>query len=761
MKVSSVATALSFASVFITSVFGVNIEWRVILDCGSSGTRARLYNYDADITPSDRIISEYTPSNKVDRDALSVKPGISTFVGKAGGVNAYLTPLVNQAARWVPPALLSSTTISAYGTAGMRFYSGDEQNDVWEAAIDVFTASPFVFGEAYTLSGDDEGVFGWLSTQYLLQQNKINITGNLGALDLGGASTQIVFQPTQNSIMQDNVRLVLDGVKTQLYSHSYMLSGIDQVELRIASTLAQRADAPAFPSSLVNPCYNIGVLNNKTGTPYSISGLPCSSGDSSANCTRTFTGSGNWTACRKLNEEILELDALCLIKDCAAYGVYQPSPEGVQFYAFAFFWYTVNALIDQCKGTATECQPTLTEIEAAGQDYCSKQWLQIQGQYTARYCLGAGYITTLLKAYDILTDERVVTYASSIVGVGVSWTLGALLFTFSELGGAIEATMSPTSSPSATPTTNPTDIPTSVPTTSKPTAMPSTQKPTSVCLGLDFELKILTDGYPNETAWVLTSECGTNYTLSVPPFTYENPGTVYTVKECLPLGKYKFNITDLESDGLCCDYGLGSYEIVVNDDTVRIGAEFTNEDITTFGACRTEAPTTKAPTTKAPTTTAPTMTKAPTTKTPTTTKAPTTKTPTTKTPTTKTPTTVTPTTKAPSTKAPTSKPTKKPTTSKPTKKLTTSKPTTKPTTSKPTTKPTLSKPTAKPTTHKPTTKPTTSKPTKKPTTSKPTKKPTKTPKNKAPTTKAPTTKTPTTKAPTTKAPTTKAPKMKG
>ena len=57
---------------------------------------ARLYNYDADITPSDRIISEYTPSNKVDRDALSVKPGISTFVGKAGGVNAYLTPLVNQ-----------------------------------------------------------------------------------------------------------------------------------------------------------------------------------------------------------------------------------------------------------------------------------------------------------------------------------------------------------------------------------------------------------------------------------------------------------------------------------------------------------------------------------------------------------------------------------------------------------------------------------------------------------------------------------------
>jgi Golgi nucleoside diphosphatase len=222
MKVSSIATALSFASVFITSVFGVNIEWRVILDCGSSGTRARVYNYDADITPSDRIISEYTPSNKVDRDALSVKPGISTFVGKAGGVNTYLTPLVNQAARWVPPALLSSTTISAYGTAGMRFYSGDEQNDVWEAVIDVFTASPFVFGEAYTLSGDDEGVFGWLSTQYLLQQNKINITGNLGALDLGGASTQIVFKPTQNSIMQDNVRLVLDGVKTQLYSHSYI-----------------------------------------------------------------------------------------------------------------------------------------------------------------------------------------------------------------------------------------------------------------------------------------------------------------------------------------------------------------------------------------------------------------------------------------------------------------------------------------------------------------------------------------------------------
>lgn len=371
----------------------------------------------------------------------------------------------------------------------MRFYSGDEQNDVWDAAIDVFTASPFVFGEAYTLSGDDEGVFGWLSIQYLLQQNKINITGTLGALDLGGASTQIVFQPTQNSIMQDNVRLVLDGVKTQLYSHSYMLSGIDQVELRIAFNLAKRANAPAFPSPLVNPCYNIGILNNKTGVPYSISGLPCSSGDSSANCTRTFTGSSDWAACRELSEEILELDALCLIKDCAAYGVYQPSPKGVQFYAFSFFWLTANALIDQCKGTATECRPTLTEIEVAGQDYCSKQWQQIQGQFTARWCLGAGYITALLKAYDIPADGRLVTYASSIGGVGVSWTLGALLFTFSELGGTIETTMSPTTSPSATPTTNPTTIPTSAPTTLTPTAMPRTQKPTFVCLGFDFELE--------------------------------------------------------------------------------------------------------------------------------------------------------------------------------------------------------------------------------------------------------------------------------
>jgi hypothetical protein len=307
----------------------------------------------------------------------------------------------------------------------------------------------------------------------------------------------------------------------------------------------------------------------------------------------------------------------------------------------------------------------LTEIEVAGQDYCSKQWQQIQGQYTARWCLGAGYITTLLKAYDIPTDERVVTYASSIGGVGVSWTLGALLFTFSELGGAIETTKSPTSSPSATPTTNPTDIPTMAPTTLTPTAMPSTKKPTSVCLGLDFELEILTDDYPNETAWVLTNECGSNYTLSVPPFTYEDPGTVYTVKECLPLGQYKFNITDLESDGLCCDYGIGSYSIFANDKNIRNGAEFTNEDITTFGACPTKAPTTKAPTTKAPATTAPTMTKAPTTKTPTTTKAPTTKTPTTKAPTTKTPTTkakttkvptsMTPTTKAPTTKAPTTR----------------------------------------------------------------------------------------------------------
>jgi len=54
-------------------------------------------------------------------------------------------------------------------------------------------------------------------------------TGTLGALDLGGASTQITFIPQQNIESDDNsIDFRLYGNDYHLYTHSFLCYGKDQ-----------------------------------------------------------------------------------------------------------------------------------------------------------------------------------------------------------------------------------------------------------------------------------------------------------------------------------------------------------------------------------------------------------------------------------------------------------------------------------------------------------------------------------------------------
>ena len=58
-----------------------------------------------------------------------------------------------------------------------------------------------------------------------------------------------------------------------------------------------------------------------------------------------------------------------------------------------------------------------------------------------------------------------------------------------------------------------------------------------------------------------------------------------SITECLPSGEYKFTITDLAGDGICCDHKQGRYEILVNGIMNHTGGEFGSLETKTFGAC--------------------------------------------------------------------------------------------------------------------------------------------------------------------------------
>ena len=98
---------------------------------------------------------------------------------------------------------------------------------------------------------------------------------------------------------------------------------------------------------------------------------------------------------------------------------------------------------------------------------------------------------------------------------------------------------------------------------------------------MDVEVTTNTDTYPEETTWTLSNECGSGRTMSGGPYSQTN--TMYSVRECLPAGKYRFTITDSEGDGLCCGYGTGWYNIVANGVTTYAGGLFGVSETKTFG----------------------------------------------------------------------------------------------------------------------------------------------------------------------------------
>jgi hypothetical protein len=94
---------------------------------------------------------------------------------------------------------------------------------------------------------------------------------------------------------------------------------------------------------------------------------------------------------------------------------------------------------------------------------------------------------------------------------------------------------------------------------------------------MNVEIRILTDHYPKETTWNITDICTTSTTTSdgnddsliLRGGPYTSNSTWYSITHELPIGKYKFVISDRYNDGICCAYGAGQYKIIVDGDTIH------------------------------------------------------------------------------------------------------------------------------------------------------------------------------------------------
>ncbi|GGI78547.1 multidrug DMT transporter permease [Legionella impletisoli] len=182
-----------------------------VVDAGSTGTRLHIYSFERN--------ENNLPINIQEIWSKKIRPGFATLEPSQDTVNAYLHILFSDA-----PA--SNLPVYFYATAGMRLLSGPKQDTYYNALKQWFKHHPqWRLVDSKTITGREEGLFGWLSVNYqlkTLQENKPE--AYVSVMDMGGASVQIVFpvKNTENINPDDLVEVDVYGQKTKLFVHSFL-----------------------------------------------------------------------------------------------------------------------------------------------------------------------------------------------------------------------------------------------------------------------------------------------------------------------------------------------------------------------------------------------------------------------------------------------------------------------------------------------------------------------------------------------------------
>lgn len=442
------------------------VQYAIMMDAGSTGSRIHVYKFNYCNTSPELELEHFD----------HLQPGLSSYKTDARGAANSLRPLLDRAMRLIPPSLHACTPISLKATAGLRLLPGTQSEEIIHAVRTLLEAHyPFRVADegdgigkrnargVEIMDGREEGVYAWITVNYLL--NLIGAEGPPGdtppqtaaVLDLGGGSTQIVFEPRMPDPSQgmhpgEHVYHLRDFENTSftLYQNSYLGYGLKQARQSINSLTAfmhllahsdslqvdkHAAGGPVAWESLTpdnaqipTPCYAMGATKKAS---------ILRPGATSTH-DLTFIGTnGGFRACQRLVEVMMDKDAECSLAPCSFAGVYQPSLSHAfnnsAIVALSYFYDRIAPL---------GLGPTFTigELEQLAQRVCAppSEWAGFTSpafspsaleelRQRPDYCLDLTFMHSLFRLGYELEDSRSVTLAKKIGEFELGWALGAQL----------------------------------------------------------------------------------------------------------------------------------------------------------------------------------------------------------------------------------------------------------------------------------------------------------------------------------------------
>ncbi|KAG8442877.1 hypothetical protein GDO86_011619 [Hymenochirus boettgeri] len=409
------------------------LKYGIVLDAGSSRTTVYVYQWPAEKENNTGVVNQTLKCNVMGK-------GISSYANEPKRAPTYIEDCMKKIRDIIPINQQNNTPAYLGATAGMRLLRLKNESaaqGVLASIHDYFKTQPFDFRGANIITGQEEGVYGWITVNYLmgnfLEKNiwrawiRPDGAETTGALDLGGASTQISFIPEKSAQNPNGtVEVTLYGYQYNVYTHSYQCYGRDEAEKRLLASIAQDPNLKSYE----NPCYPRNYTVNLT-MEYTFGSLCCAPfrpAIYNASQLITFKGTGDQTQCLQKVSYLFNHAECRGKKDCSFDDVYQPKVKG-NFSAFAGFYYTANAL------NLTGYFP-LKEFLSNMSSFCSKEWSELRTllpktdeTYARSYCFSANYIYNLLFNGYKFDDESwmKINFQKEVGNSSIAWSLGYML----------------------------------------------------------------------------------------------------------------------------------------------------------------------------------------------------------------------------------------------------------------------------------------------------------------------------------------------
>lgn len=451
-------------------------KFAVVVDAGSSGSRVLIYSWrdpahEVEVRQRQGLplnvlptVEKGTWEGGLDRWQLKIEPGMSSFANNPEGIRDYVHHMIEFARKAIPRYAYADTSFHILATAGMRLVPKQQRDEILSHVCAALRLSPFkVDGDScgdqvQVITGEEEGLLGWISINYLMdgftanESDHTDGSSTFGFLDMGGASTQIAFEPEATadvinfaasgkvSDKQHNgllevafQRLDFSKVNHKVFTTTFLGFGTNAARSRFVLSLVEQESN--IEGKILDPCLPRGLEQPLGGT--------------------TLLGSGNFTQCVAMLAPLLDKNASCANPPCLFHGVHVPKIDfsSSRFVGISEYWYSAHDVFDL--GGVYD----YNKFREAAAAFCSEEWSnldkklednaykpQVTRDRLQMQCFKAAWVTNVLHegigmprpgdaeisdGYDHAAElpskaggRDVFQSINDVHGLGVSWTLG-------------------------------------------------------------------------------------------------------------------------------------------------------------------------------------------------------------------------------------------------------------------------------------------------------------------------------------------------